>query len=130
MSNQRKSLGSGLESRVVQKLAKAGIPSKKQPLSGILKDYKGDVIIPEIALLECKVRSTQIDAKGAEFFRVDTRHLSKIREEAKQMGVPMGILVFNVKGSSKPLVVLDFDEYVNLLISKDTYNGTSSNIPE
>lgn len=113
MSNQKKALGTGLENRVVERARAKGLEAKKQPLSGVLKDYPHDCVI-EGVLVECKVRSPQIDAKGQQYIRLNIDWLLQTIKDAEAHGFDSAVLVVNAKGSREPMVMLRYNDYLTL----------------
>ena len=108
MSNPNKALGTGLENRVVERAHKRGIPAAKQPGSGIFKDYPNDVVVGGY-LGECKVRSrhpSYIDMQ---------EWLEYAQANAKKARMPGAFLVYNVKGSRMPRVLLDLDLFLDIV---------------
>ena len=112
MSNPSKALGTGLENRVVARAKAAGLTAHKQPLSGILKDYPNDVMV-EGLLGECKVRSRHPSYTEMQEW------LENAQINAKRINAAGAFLVYNVKGSRTPRVLLDLDLF--FLILKSTY---------
>jgi hypothetical protein len=117
MSNQRKALGSALESRVVERAQAAGLCASRQPGSGVFKDFPSDVRV-EGGLVECKVRSAGVDAKGQRYLRIDLDWLRKVKEEAGRSGLEWAAVVVNPKGSRSPMVLLDLEFFLSLLVEK------------
>lgn len=113
MANKSKSLGTALENRVVKKAQERGLTAKRQPLSGVLKEFPSDVVV-ENTLLECKVRGD--GTEGAEkSVRVEYAWLDKVRKLAQTNGNDLGAVVFNPKGGRTPMVLLDLDDLFYLL---------------
>lgn len=56
--SKAKAKGTRAENEVVRLLNEAGIAAKRQPMSGMLADYKGDVILPSGDLIEVKNRES------------------------------------------------------------------------
>lgn len=117
MTSRAKALGKGLEDRLVAKATQSGLPAHKQPLSGALADYPGDVVLDTL-LAECKVRSAVVDARGEKHVPLNLDYLRKVQAQAKRGGFDDGVLVVRAKGSSKPVVVCDLDLFLLLLKSR------------
>lgn len=56
--SKSKDKGTRAENEVVRILNEAGVDAKRQPMSGMLADYKGDVILPSGDLIEVKNRES------------------------------------------------------------------------
>jgi hypothetical protein len=108
MSNPNKALGSGLESRVVKRAVSRGLKAQRQPGSGVYSTFPNDVIVHGL-LGECKVRSRHPN------FSEMQEWLEGCQENAKKHGFPGAFLVYNVKGSRTPRVLLDLDLFLDLL---------------
>lgn len=118
MPSKSKSLGTGLENRVVEHAVAAGHRAKKQPLSGVLKDAPNDVVIrTKLAevLVECKVRGADGTVGADKSVRVEYAWLDKVRANTARMAMHTGVVVFNPKGGRKPMVLLDLDDFLHLL---------------
>jgi Holliday junction resolvase len=113
MSNPRKALGSSLERRVVSRAKAHGLTAHKQPLSGSLKEYPNDVVVQldngDALLGECKVRSRHPN------FSEMQEWLEGCQANAKREHYEGAFLVYNVKGSRTPRVLLDLDLFLCLL---------------
>lgn len=108
MSNPNKALGNGLENRVVQRAAKLGIPAARQPGSGVFRDFPNDVVVADF-LAECKVRSRHPSYTEMQEW------LEGVQAHAQRVGLADGILVYNVKGSRTPRVLLDLDTFLKIV---------------
>lgn len=111
MANRNKALGSALEYRVVDKAQQLGLQARRQPLSGVLKEYPNDVVVEDL-LGECKVRSTHPSYTELQEW------LEGCQANAKRMKMRDGFLVYNVKGSRTPRVLCDLDLFLSLLEKK------------
>lgn len=100
MSSKSKQKGYRAEAAIVDALIEAGISAKRQPLSGMMKDYKGDVILESGKILEIKHRENI-----GEYFW----------EWLAQGGSDYLVIKKNGK---KPLVVMTFDQFTELLNRK------------
>lgn len=114
MPNRNKQLGTGLENRVVEKARGAGLDSRKQPLSGVIKDFPADVVIERV-LAECKVRTAQIDAKGQRYVKLDMDWKEKVDTQASDHGFEAAVVVVNAKGSRNPQVIVSLDFLLKLM---------------
>lgn len=112
--NANKQLGSAFESRVVERAKAKGLKARKQPGSGVYKGLPNDVVIEDV-LVECKVRSTTLTAKGEKRLTLDLDWLRGVQAAAEREGFRQGIVVVNAKGSSKPLVLCDYEFVLELL---------------
>jgi hypothetical protein len=112
--NPRKQLGTALENRVVAKAKEKGLRARRQPLSGVLKDFPNDVEIERL-LGECKVRTTKLDAKGAKILSIDLDWLDGVRANAARMGYESAAVFVRPKGSERILAMLDLDTLYDLL---------------
>ncbi len=119
MSNPNKTLGTGLENRVVERAKAKGLTAHRQPLSGVLKDYPNDVAVQldsgTTLLGECKVRSTHPSYNQMQDW------LENAQINAKRAGFEGAFLVYNPKGSRTPRVLLDLDLFF-LLLSAPNYD--------
>lgn len=116
MTTRSKALGSGLETRVVKRAERLGLTARRQPGSGVYREFPNDVLIeaPGLnVLIECKVRSTH--PSMAEMLA----WLEQVEKNGRRLTYPgaMGAVVYNPKGSRKPKVLLDLDEFLGLVAS-------------
>lgn len=96
---KNKKKGSNFEYRIVYKAREKGLDTKRIDLSGAGKE-KGDIVI-EDRKYECKYRSDGF------------KELCDWFEKAQEAGCKG--LIFKVKGRKKALIILDVDDYLNLL---------------
>lgn len=82
---------------------------KVVPASGGGKFNKGDILINDDFLLECK---TSVEPKKS--FNIKKEWLEKINEQAFEMGAECGGLIFDF-GEDKDYVVLDINIFKKLL---------------
>lgn len=116
MANQRKRLGTALESTVAKLANEAGIAAKKQPLSGVLTDYPNDVAMDvDGVLAECKVRSVYRDSRGARMLPFDLEWLDKVLKNAKRENFKFGIVVTRPKNSPRLLVTMELENFLEIL---------------
>ena len=115
MPNTRKQLGTSLEYAVVDKAKAKGLRSRRQPLSGVLKDFPNDVEIERL-LVECKVRSAKLDAKGRKTITLDLDWLHGVVGNAEKAGYEAGVVVVRPKGSQHLYVLADFDYFTDALL--------------
>lgn len=117
MTSKSRSLGNGLETRVVNKAVKKGMYAKRQPGSGAYRGYPNDVVLEAMTedgllrlLAECKVRSTRPSLNQL------LEWLAYVEGNAQKNGKFSGaFLVYNDKGSKRPVALLDLDLFLNLL---------------
>lgn len=109
MPNKNKALGSGLETRVVNRAHAHGLPAHKQPGSGTFTAFPNDVVVTDL-LGECKVRSTH-----PSFNELDEWLTGAERNAAGRFRG--AFLVYNPKGSRHPRVMLDLDLFLSILTS-------------
>jgi hypothetical protein len=117
MGNPSKQLGTGLEVRVVNKAVKKGMYAKRQPGSGAYRGYPNDVVLEAMTedgllrlLAECKVRSTRPSLNQL------LEWLAYVESNAaKNKQFSGAFLVYNDKGSKRPVCLLDLDLFLNLL---------------
>lgn len=114
MTSKQKKLGSALEHRVVERARSKQLEARVQPGSGIYHDHPSDCVVAH-TLVECKVRSVEIDAKGNRTFRVDLDWWDRVKAAAHKASFDLAALVMNAKGSQKPMVLIDLDHYLDLL---------------
>lgn len=121
MPNQRKKLGSALETKALKKAQSQGLKAKKQPLSGALPGMPNDLVIEYVngsALIECKVRATTLDAKGKRIISIDLDWMNKVVSNAAAHDFELGVLMVRPKGSSKVYAVLDADVLLGMLANR------------
>lgn len=97
MSSKSKLKGTRAENEVVRKFNEAGIAAKRQPLSGALKDYKGDVILPNGDVAEIKNRESIAEYLWTWLAQGDAKYLV-LRKNHKE-----------------PLALLKLDDLISLL---------------
>jgi hypothetical protein len=114
MTTRAKQLGTSNEHRIVRKAQAAGLRASRQPLSGILKDFPNDVQV-EAILVESKVRSAKLNAKGAKTLTLDLDWLHGVVGNAERAGFEAGIVVAKAKGSERQYVLADLDFVLRLL---------------
>lgn len=103
MGKSSKRKGGVYERRVVRDHTEADIPARKIPLSGAVAGYKGDVMIAEELQGEVKARKKANGFKVVRDWLGDNDLL--FLQEISSKGVK----------SPKPLVVLPWDRYVELM---------------
>lgn len=98
--SRSKDKGRRAEHAVVTALNQAGIDAKRQPLSGSLVDYKGDVVL----------------ADGS---RIEVKHRENIAEYLWQW-LAQGDASYLVikKNNHKPLVLMEIDKFIDLFKGK------------
>jgi Holliday junction resolvase len=116
MPSANKQLGSAFESRVVKRASEKGLKARKQPGSGVYAGLPNDVVIENL-LVECKVRSASLTAKGEKRLTIDLDWLRGVQTAATREGFRDGIVVINPKGSARPLVLCDYEFWLELLNS-------------
>lgn len=122
MTTQKRSLGNSLERTLVERAQRAGVPAKRQPRSGELAEFPADAVVANL-LVEAKVRSARLDAKGSKILSLDMTWLDKVEKLAAKSG-QRGLVVARMKGSPKLLAVLDFELFLSFLRGLD---GESEN---
>ena len=122
MANNNKSLGTGLETRVVKRARDRGLEASRQPGSGVFRDFPNDVVVeanvPGLGVLrllgECKVRSRHPNYSEMQEW------LEAAQENAKKSKqFQAAFLTYNVKGSRIPRVMLDLDDFLDILALLD-----------
>lgn len=133
MTNRSKSLGYGLERRVVNRAnKKPGMHAQRQPGSGIYRDHPNDVVV-EIdtrrfrllrLLVECKLRSDRPSlTKLLEW-------LEYVETNAARTGDFDGaLLVYADKGSQHLRALMDFDLLLDLLALLPQTAQTAQTVP-
>jgi hypothetical protein len=114
VTNKAKQLGTAFEHRIVAWAKKLGLKAHRQPGSGAFKGLPHDAVIENI-LVEAKVRSTAVNQRGEYMLSIDMRWLRRVQEDAIKAKFDYGILVVNAKGDQRPVVLLDFEEYLKLV---------------
>jgi Holliday junction resolvase len=117
--NQRKRLGTAFENRLVEEAKKAGFTkSRRQPLSGVLREFPSDAIIEDDTtkiLAECKVRAVEIDAAGEKTFRLEFQWVDKVEEQAQRdRSFDFGVVVLQPKGHRRRYAVMSLDSLFQL----------------
>lgn len=108
MTNPNRALGNGLERRVVDRAKKRGLSAHRQPGSGVYTDHPNDVVVAGL-LGECKVRSRHPSYSEMQEW------LEGAQANAHKAKMPGAFLVYNVKGSRTPRVMLDLDLFLDIL---------------
>jgi Holliday junction resolvase len=108
VTTQQKALGTGLEERVVKRARERGLEAARQPGSGIFPAFPNDVVV-EGLLGECKVRSRHPNYSEMQEW------LEGCQQNARRAHFRGAFLVYNVKGSRTPRVLLDLDLFLDLL---------------
>lgn len=106
-----KKLGNGLEERVVKRALALGLDARRQPGSGVYKAYPNDVVVGDL-LGECKVRS-----RHPSYIEMQ-EWLEYAQDNAKRLKMRGAFLVYNVKGSRTPRVLLDLDLFLALMAER------------
>lgn len=114
MPNKAKALGTSLERNVVERAKSKGLRSRKQPLSGVLEAFPNDVEVDRL-LVECKVRTVALNAKGAKCLTFELDWLRGVQKNAEREGYEAGVVVMRPKGSSSLLVIAPFDYFLGQL---------------
>lgn len=120
MPNKNKALGKALE----KKVASLG-GGKVQPLSGILPDYPNDVDLGK-TLVECKVRSTTLNATGEKYITINLDWLHKVEQNATKKGFDLGIVAVRPKRSRRVYALLDLNALLDLLSFKNASLDTKT----
>lgn len=102
--SKAKAKGTRAENEVVRLLNEAGIAAKRQPMSGALKDYKGDVVLPNGDAFEVKNRESIAEYLWTWLAQGDAKYL---------------ILR---KNHHEPLALMKFDDLIALLVAYDQLN--------
>jgi len=113
--NKNKDAGSNFEYRVRDKAIKAGIPARRQVLSGAMKDHPGDVIFAEKIIGECKLRTLQKLVSGDETFSFHMSWFDQVEQQAKDHKMDFGILLIQPKYKKKMLAIIDADILFSLI---------------
>lgn len=111
--SRAKKWGAEVEREVVKDMNAAGLDAKKVPYSGADKSgnwEEGDVTTSWF-LAEIKARDIGAECNAKS---INLNWLDKAEEEAAKYGKP-AVLVFRRKGSTKKVVVADFDALISLL---------------
>lgn len=115
--SKQKDLGRQLENRVRDKAQSKGLDAKRHFGSGMNPEEPSDVRIERL-LVECKVRSVTLTAKGEKRLTIPIDDLRKVQGLALAAGYEQGIMVANPKGSSNPIVLCDLDWFLDLLTKR------------
>lgn len=102
--SKAKAKGTRAENEVVRLLNEAGIAAKRQPMSGALKDYKGDVVLPNGDAFEVKNRESIAEYLWTWLAQGDAKYL---------------ILR---KNHHEPLTLMKFDDLIALLVACNQLN--------
>lgn len=92
-----KAKGTRAENEVVRKFNDAGIAAKRQPMSGMLADFKGDVVLPNGDRIEVKNRESIAEYLWTWLAQGDAKYLV-LRKNHKE-----------------PLVLLTLDDLLALM---------------
>ena len=96
----------------------AGVTARKQPLSGQLADFPGDVVVAEF-LGECKAGYTTNKT-----FHLNYEWLHKISKQAKEQGYKAGMLLFRPDGTTEVFAALPYSILLELLHDRNTTTET------
>lgn len=114
MANRNKELGTALENRVVEKAEEHGLTARRQPGSGMFAAYPEDDVVENL-LVQAKVQSAHLDAKGEKCLTLRLGWLKQVEEAAAKHGFDAGVVVVRPKGSARLLVLCDGDFFLDLL---------------
>lgn len=95
--SKARSKGTRAENEVVRKFNEAGIAAKRQPMSGMLADFKGDVVLPNGDRIEVKNRESIAEYLWTWLAQGDAKYLV-LRKNHKE-----------------PLALLKLDDLITLL---------------
>jgi hypothetical protein len=118
MSSRAKKLGTAGEKGVVERAEAHGLKARRQPLSGILKEYPHDIHIEAPlgdVLGESKVRSLEVNARGAKTWTILFEWLTETVEAAEKAGYHHAALFVRPKGSQRRYVLIEEAVYLDLL---------------
>lgn len=121
MTSKARSLGNSAEKGIVERALAAGFRAFRQPLSGALPGFKGDVVIETKAqriLVESKVRALTVTTKGASRWSIDFDWLRKVIREASEQGFHHGALFARPKSSQDRYVLIEEAVYLGLLANQ------------
>ncbi len=96
MSSQKRK-GSGFESRIVREAQATGLNARKQPGSGVFKDFPNDAVIESI-LIEAKAGYTRLNVRGEKHFSLDVDWINKVLSHAKESGFDGWLLAMRPDG--------------------------------
>lgn len=118
MSNPRRALGNAGEEGIVKRALGIGLFAKKQPMSGMLKDFPADLTLDNgsIRVLgESKVRALHLTPTGAATWTINFDWLRKVVREAREHGFDHAALFVRPKRSQEHFVLLEEATYLDLL---------------
>jgi len=119
MSNRNKELGTAAERGVVQRVNnQPPLKARRQPLSGVLKDYPHDIHISTPVgdvLGESKVRKLEVNSRGAKQWTILFDWLIETIEAAEKGGYHHAALFVRPKGSQRRYVLIEEAVYLDLL---------------
>lgn len=126
MASRAKVNGTALERRVVKDATAAGIPARRQPLSGMLADFPNDVAVDNF-LAECKMRAAHLDARGAKTLSLSLDWLHKVCDNAKKAGFRAGVLISRAKGSPQLYVTMKWEDWTELVAKSRNLSTITDN---
>jgi hypothetical protein len=110
--NRNKASGTAFENSVVRKALIQGLRAHRQPGSGVFKDHPNDLVV-EGWLGEAKTRTDHPSVAQL------MDYLAGVQANAKARGeFAGGFLVYNKKGSRRPIVMLSLDDFLSILRSE------------
>jgi hypothetical protein len=117
IQSKNRSRGINNERDLVHKLQdNFNIEAKRVPLSGSIPGLGGDVELEGLStLLEAKVIAVEQTVRGSRYMRLDLDWVDKNERHAKSRGFRHAAVVVRGCNLSKRYVIIDFEEYINLL---------------
>lgn len=114
MSNPNKRKGSSLETAIVKKAQQQDLYARKQPGSGVYKDFPNDVVLENL-LVEAKSGYTRLNSDGSKKFSVDVGWLLRVAENAEKGNFEAGIVVIKPDGVRTPYAIVSLDYLLRVL---------------
>lgn len=112
--SKEKRKGNRLESRVVKAAQEAGLEARRQPGSGVYKNYPNDAVVAH-TLLEMKCGYTELSASGEKSFRFQLEWIRNVMKHAKEQGFEGGAVIVRPDGSQTCYAVVEVEYLLSLL---------------
>ena len=113
MTNKNKILGTAQETRIVKRAKDVGLEARKQPGSGVYKDFPADLVIGS-GLGEAKTRSSY-EVAGRKVVQFELEWLKQVVRQSEENGFEWGAVFFHPKGTQEQYVFLTLDSFLELV---------------
>lgn len=114
MTTKQKRKGSGFEDRIVRDAHEQGLDARKQPGSGVYKDFPHDVVVEDL-LAECKAGYTVERVKAGKTFQFQLSWLDGVVEAARKAGKRAGVVFFRPDNTKRAWALMEENFFLELL---------------